>query len=174
LRFSKLLIWKVLRRAWSFDEGQVTGTTLNDSDGSTYVGQVAGESGQEYPNGLGVSTETDGTTYAGQFVGGAADGNGVFTVPSGAGERRWTGEMARGHASGAGKLLAPSGSTFSGLTSDGSGVIDFGSSGLRYEGQTTDGVPHGYGVMWDSGGAVSEQGIWEQEELRTALGASNN
>jgi hypothetical protein len=144
-----------------------------ERNGSTYVGQVAGENGQEYPNGLGVITETDRTTYSGQFKDGAAKGHGVLTVPSSTGERRWTGLMDAGHPSEAGILLTADGSTFSGLTSKASGVIDFGSSGLKYEGQTLDGVPQGYGVMWDSFGLISEQGVWGQGKLITALGAAH-
>lgn len=107
---------RTYRRAKQASESAqaVNGTTLSDPDGSTYVGEVSGESGQEYPNGLGVSTETNGATYAGMFVDGAAAGHGVLIVPSGAGERRWTGQMVGGRAAGTGKLLSPDGSTFSG------------------------------------------------------------
>src|SRR6266404_4091253 len=151
---------------------EIRGTTLNDSDGSTYVGEVGGESGREYPSGLGVSTETSATVYSGEFVNGAADGYGVITSRSSVGERRWAGQISQGHASGAGQVhLAVDGSIFSGTTGDGFGVITFGSNGLKYEGQTMDGSPQGYGVIWDSSGAVSEQGVWKKEKLTTALGA---
>jgi CspA family cold shock protein len=166
--------YRLASKAGNSAQTDVGYTTLKDPDGSTYTGHVAGESGEEYPNGLGVSTEADGTFYAGMFVKGVAEGYGLFIVPSSAGKRVWVGQMAGGHASGTGKLLTPDGSTFLGLISNGFGVIDFKGSGLRYEGQTEDGVPQGYGLMWDRNGELSEQGVWEKGELTTPLGVPGN
>lgn len=148
------------------------GTTLND-DSSIYVGEVGGPTDLQYPQGVGVSTEMDGTKFTGDFADGAPDGFGELVAPSAGGQRIWTGRMANGIPAGAGKLLSDDGSSFAGLAGKGAGVIDFATTGLRYEGETQDGAPAGYGVMWDENGAVSEQGVWSDGRLTTPLGVNS-
>jgi hypothetical protein len=147
---------------------KIGGDTLDAPDGSKYVGQVV----DGVPEGLGVSNEPNGTFYAGDFVHGVAQGYGVYRTRSDSGVRQWTGQFRDGAPSGEGQLVMEDGAIFSGKAMAGSGVIDFSKEGTKYEGQTQDGLPQGYGVLWRGNGSVSKQGMWNQGTLSSSLGPS--
>ncbi len=103
-------------------------------------------------------------TWSGPCINGFAQGRGIvqWYVDGKAGVT-YEGALARGAASGQGKLTMPDGATYAGGwldgKQDGSGKYS-APNGTRYEGEWKDGVPNGRGIMHSASGEVMD-GIWK-------------
>jgi len=160
--------------------------------GDRYEGEYRNSTG----NGFGVRIYANGERYEGQISEGAADGAGVYVLLR---NNRYEGAMRKGQASGFGVYLAAAGERYEGAYLDwkqhGDGVYAF-PVGHRYEGENRDskyqgyGVfrfpngarqegaysgdkRNGYGVAFDATGRIVQQGIYENDLLKTPLTGSN-
>jgi hypothetical protein len=103
-------------------------------------------------------------TWSGPCVDGFAQGQGIvqWYENDNAGVR-YQGTLARGAASGQGKLTMPDGTTYEGGWRDGKqqGTGRYSApGGTRYEGEWKDGAPDGRGIMHGPAGEVMD-GIWK-------------
>ena len=103
-------------------------------------------------------------TWSGACTNGFAQGQGVVQwFENGRPGVTYEGSLARGAASGQGKLTMPDGTTYEGGwldgKQDGSGKYSV-PGGARYEGEWKDGVPNGRGIMHGASGEVLD-GVWK-------------
>lgn len=153
------------------------GTNVYDyGDGRRYEGEWANGTREGYGVfSVSAPMPSAGDRSMGQFRGGERAGLGVYTFAENANntaqalryEGEWAGDRHNGvgvyhwrearHAGGQrdGRLFGP-------------GVLTF-SSGMRYEGEYANGQRSGYGVLWTPDGQVSLAGIWQNDQLATAL-----
>lgn len=115
----------------SLNPAQTQQKTINNPDGSVYVGEVV----NDIPNGQGILTLQDGSTYEGEFKNGKLNGQGKFTNKS---TYHWEkGEFKDGKLNGQGEKHDQEGvfvGTFKDGRLDGEGHWESGSTGDRFIG----------------------------------------
>ena len=133
--------------------------TINYPDGNKYVGEVS----DGLPNGQGVMTYADDSTYVGEWKDGKWNGQGVYTWSDGT---KFSGEW-KGGASWNGTLCDKDGNVTStyaeGVKKKGvaTNVENMEWENGHYTGEvSSDGEPHGHGIMTDDDGTVYE-GQWD-------------
>jgi hypothetical protein len=125
-------------------------------------GWIADQNGCKIANPSPKAGET--VSWSGACTDGFAQGEGVVQwyedAKPGA---TYKGALARGAASGQGKLTMPDGATYEGGwldgKQDGNGKYS-APGGARYEGEWKDGMPNGRGIMQGPSGEIMD-GIWK-------------
>lgn len=173
-------------------EGEWHDNQQNGEGTATYAGgeRYVGEFKNGAREGEGRWTSPDGSRYVGEFKNDHFDGAGTWTSKDG---ERYVGEFKNDQYEGQGTLTTPDGETYVGDFKndvfDGLGTYSF-NNGDRFEGQYKQGEPSGHGAyIWADGrksvgdfrgyklnghavnyasdGSVVEQGLFEDDVLKT-------